>query len=672
MNTYASFRIRLIAVTLTILAAFLVMLFGATALSGGTGRGDIGRALSQERPLSAAAGSPVAVSGTLVFPSRAMLSFDTPGTVGEVFVREGESVEKGQLLASLDGMAIAKLERTVAQGRLTLRRAEEDLGIVLQSTNPGLAEAEASVADARVSLDEGQKAMDKLLSPTSVNRTTAEAAVANAELALDRAQDSLDALLDTDGVDRAQADVAVADAKLALDQAQEDVDDVKDGYPIEDIEDAQNEVTYAQTDLVNAERSLRVAEIDWENKVTTAEEDFEDATDDYEDVLSKWLGIKLTASEQGMDPESLFDLWEVDLDALFDPRNSSNIASRPAQDTATRWNELTIWAWLNLHPGRENILPTCEEDDVLLSKSCVEREIDDGWDAYEDATDDLETTRDNGQKALASARDAVIKAEQDRADVQEDLDELLDGPDAVDIESAETELALTVAKLRAAEEDRDELLGSVDSPEVAKRETTLALARANLGDAQEDLDDIVRGRGSLKVQRLEKRVALAQAKLAAAETHLTAVEESVRMQVALRQAEVDVAREALTESLEDLQGATIRAPFSGIISLVSVEPDDEVNEDSRAIAIVDPTSVEVGGVIDGVDIAFVTEGAKASVTMNSLPGQVFNGTVTRVADEPRTERGVVSYPVSIAIELPEGVEVPVKLTAVTSVILPGQ
>ena len=672
MNNYSSFRIRLLGVTLTVLAAFLVMVFGATALFGGTSREDIGRVRPQGNALSATAGNPVAVSGTLVFPNRAMLSFDTSGTVGEVLVKEGERVEKGHLLASLNAMAIAKRQKTMAQDRLTLRRAEEALDIVLQSTNPDVAGAEASVADARVSLDQEQEARDNLLSPTSVNRTTAGAAVANAKLALDQAQDSLDALLDTDGVDRAQADVAVANAKLALDQAQEDLDDVKGGYPIADIEDAQNEVTYALTNLANADRSLRVAGIDWENKVTTAEDDFEDATDDYEEVFFKWLGIKLSPAEQGMDPEALFVLWEVDLEALFDPRNSSNIASRPVQDPATRWSELTIWAWLNLYPDRQNILATCEDDEVLLGKSCVEREVDDSWDVYRDASDDLETTRDNSQKALTSASDTVIKAEQDRADVQEDLDELLDGPDAADIESAGTGLALALAKLRDAQEDRNELLGGVDSLEVAKREKAVALARAKLEDAQEDLDDLVRGVESLNVQRQEKQVALAHAKLDAAETHLAAVEESVRMQVALRQAEVGVAREAFAESLEDLEGATIRAPFSGIISLVSVEPDDEVDKDSRAIVIVDPTSVEVGGLVDGIDIAFVAEGAKASVTIDSLPGQVFDGTVSKVADEPRTERGVISYPVSIAIELPEGVEVPLKLTAVSTVILPGQ
>jgi hypothetical protein len=59
-------------------------------------------------------------------------------------------------------------------------------------------------------------------------------------------------------------------------------------------------------------------------------------------------------------------------------------------------------------------------------------------------------------------------------------------------------------------------------------------------------------------------------------------------------------------------------------------------------------------VIDAIDIAFVNEGAKSKVRIASLPGLEFEGSVSQVADEPRTERGVVSYPVRIKVDLPEG------------------
>jgi hypothetical protein len=77
----------------------------------------------------------------------------------------------------------------------------------------------------------------------------------------------------------------------------------------------------------------------------------------------------------------------------------------------------------------------------------------------------------------------------------------------------------------------------------------------------------------------------------------------------------------------------------------------------------------VAGLVDAIDIQFVEEGARARVTIGSLPGEEFEGTVISVAEEPRTERGVVSYPVRIAVDLPAGFEVPVRLSAVTTVIL---
>ena len=50
----------------------------------------------------------------------------------------------------------------------------------------------------------------------------------------------------------------------------------------------------------------------------------------------------------------------------------------------------------------------------------------------------------------------------------------------------------------------------------------------------------------------------------------------------------------------------------------------------------------------------MNEGAKSKVRIASLPGLEFEGSVSQVADEPRTERGVVSYPVRIKVDLPEG------------------
>ena len=161
---------------------------------------------------------------------------------------------------------------------------------------------------------------------------------------------------------------------------------------------------------------------------------------------------------------------------------------------------------------------------------------------------------------------------------------------------------------------------------------------------------------------------MAQANLAEAETGLVASRELIALEVSLRRADVALAREVAREALENLQGATIRAPFTCVISLVNVEADDEVTKDSRVIEIVDPTVLEVAGLVDAAEVTFITNGAKATVKVDTLPGQLLAGTVSAVASSPTTERGVVSYPVTIQVEIPEGVQIPVALSAVSVVV----
>ena len=75
----------------------------------------------------------VAVSGSLVFPLRGELTFDTLGVVGDVMVREGQQVNEGDVLAKLDGLTVAALGvsrsgerrsalRTAPTGRLQTSR----------------------------------------------------------------------------------------------------------------------------------------------------------------------------------------------------------------------------------------------------------------------------------------------------------------------------------------------------------------------------------------------------------------------------------------------------------------------------------------------------------------------------------------------------------------------
>ena len=87
------------------------------------------------------------------------------------------------------------------------------------------------------------------------------------------------------------------------------------------------------------------------------------------------------------------------------------------------------------------------------------------------------------------------------------------------------------------------------------------------------------------------------------------------LEVALREADVASAQLALDTALQRLEGATLRAPMAGFVSLVSVEAGQEVNPRIPVVEVVDPTIVEVDAIVDEIDVLFVQEGAQAQVTM---------------------------------------------------------
>ncbi|GAJ01485.1 unnamed protein product, partial [marine sediment metagenome] len=113
------------------------------------------------------------------------------GTVGEVLVEDGDSVEEEQVLAKLDDTSIISLQETVSQAeinleqaRINLRDAEENLEEAQHPSELDVAQAEASVANAKVALEAAQEALEEAENPYDESDITqAELAVINAEIA---------------------------------------------------------------------------------------------------------------------------------------------------------------------------------------------------------------------------------------------------------------------------------------------------------------------------------------------------------------------------------------------------------------------------------------------------------------------------------------------------------
>ncbi len=109
--------------------------------------------------------------------------------------------------------------------------------------------------------------------------------------------------------------------------------------------------------------------------------------------------------------------------------------------------------------------------------------------------------------------------------------------------------------------------------------------------------------------------------------------------VACQAARAELARVRAQERAArvELDKTVIRAPFSGVIAEVNVEvgewvtPSPPLLTSPAVIDLIDPTSIYVSAPMDEVDASAIEPGLPAKVTIDSHPGEVFEGTVSRVA-----------------------------------------
>lgn len=617
-----------------------------------------------------AAPDSIPVSGSLVFPRSEALAFESPGIVGEVLVSEGQSVTDGQPLASLSALKTAELRQFVQQATARIATAESDLKTAQLPT--AIARAEQEVAAAELAVDQARQALDDLTQSPNLTVRGAEQSVAQTAVALDNAREFLDDLLAPEDVAVAAANQRITAARVEIDAAQEAYDDIKNGAFTDDIlRDARNRVAFAETALAAANITLADSQLAQENATSAAGDAYNLRVEQYAGLFKYWFGTTPTEAELLMTPQEMFAEWGIDLEATYDRRNPRYHGVAPTPDDPnTRWNEVTVWAWLNLHPENGAVIPTCDDSVILAARQrCVERDLETAYDALDIARDSLTAARNAADTTAERAADAVIAAHDALTDARDDLKEVEDGPDASIVENAEKRLRLAQVSLADAQVDLAELTVDIDPLLVAQARANLAYAETAYAEAQKTLD---RARDdSLLQQNARERLDLANASLAQAQAQLADSSVLHQERIALAESELQLAQAALDQANEDLEGAMLRAPFDGIISLVNVDPDDRVSDSLTVIEITAADVVEVDGVIDAAAKPYVREGGSAVVNIESVGDTPLNGTVTFVDDEVRTERGVVSYAVRIRVDVPSGVRIPIRLSAVSAAIAPA-
>jgi HlyD family secretion protein len=141
-----------------------------------------------------------------------------------------------------------------------------------------------------------------------------------------------------------------------------------------------------------------------------------------------------------------------------------------------------------------------------------------------------------------------------------------------------------------------------------------------------------------------------------------------KQQLALQQAELD-----LQSRLKDRENLLVYAPIDGTIIEQNVREGDLIklstgssSSSEPAAVIVDYSKMQVVLSIDELDINKVELGMPVKITSDAVPGEVFEGTVEKIADEGTSQNNVATFDVTVTMDktpkLKAGMTVDAELT----------
>lgn len=101
---------------------------------------------------------------------------------------------------------------------------------------------------------------------------------------------------------------------------------------------------------------------------------------------------------------------------------------------------------------------------------------------------------------------------------------------------------------------------------------------------------------------------------------------------------------------KNLEDTTLKAPFSGLITNVSVKPDDYINSGSEVAYIIDDSSYEIEVAVNEIDSLEIEVGQEVIIILDAFPGREFSGRVREIHNYTQNVNGVVTLPVTVKLD----------------------
>jgi len=189
------------------------------------------------------------------------------------------------------------------------------------------------------------------------------------------------------------------------------------------------------------------------------------------------------------------------------------------------------------------------------------------------------------------------------------------------------------ATIRKYQSLNDISLSRRDSAKLAFQSAQIAYDQAKQAE-QVGIDSAQQqvAQAELALRRLTNPTGKDKAALDAALAQAQAAVNRITVLRAQAQASVAQAEAAVASAKLNRQRAELRAPFDGVISLITVSVGDPANPASRvAVQLIDTMHLRAEVQISDVDISKVQLNEKATVTVDAVAGTKYTGTVTFIS-----------------------------------------
>ena len=211
------------------------------------------------------------------------------------------------------------------------------------------------------------------------------------------------------------------------------------------------------------------------------------------------------------------------------------------------------------------------------------------------------------------------------------------------IQALKAALEKATVALQRAQADYDRIGWRSDAGTLPQAQA-LQDATIDYQQAQANYDALNRTIGTNNASQVESAAAtLEQAKANLAKLTAPALDTDL----AIQQANVTQAQQALAQAQLNLEAATLKAPFSGIVTDVNITPGSQVGAGVVAMGLIDRSTLHVDLKLNENDAVRVQVSLPVTLTIDSLTNWHVQGQVTSVAPAANVINGVVTYAVRV-------------------------